>query len=62
MIDVSDRSALAVCDHCGRRELHGTRSAARRWLAGHEAGCAPGAFRHRQAQFTAEHRRRVASR
>lgn len=36
MIDESDRTALAICDHCGRRELHADRAAARRWLAEHE--------------------------
>lgn len=61
MIDVSDRTALAVCDHCGSRALFVTRPAARAWLATHEASCNPGSTRHRQAHHAATHRRRVAT-
>lgn len=37
MIDTSERSALAVCDQCGRREICTSHQTARRWLAEHEA-------------------------
>lgn len=49
MIDVSYRSALAICDHCGRRELHPDHASARAWMASHEAHAHPESSYAREA-------------
>lgn len=57
MIDTSTSSALAICDKCGRRQLHTTREAARSWLAGHEAHAHAGTYTDRNAAKVAATRR-----
>ena len=56
MIDMSASSALAICDHCDRRELWPDRDTARAWLAGHEQHAHPGTYTARWAQATATRR------
>lgn len=57
MIDVSDRTALAICDVCGRRELHTTHAGARAALARHEGHAHPGILRARKTEHEAATRR-----
>ena len=56
MIDMSDRTALAVCDSCGTREICLSRDTARSWLARHEAHAHPGTWTARQTLLMASKR------
>lgn len=61
MIDASFRSALAICDHCGRRSIHADYDAARKALARHEAHAHSSQQSARHAVICAETRRRLAN-
>ena len=57
MIDATQHSAVAVCDHCGRREVTTSRETARVWAAQHEALAHPESHKARKAARVAAKRR-----
>lgn len=57
MIDATQHSAVAVCDHCGRREVTTSRETARAWAAQHEALAHPESRKAREAARVAATRR-----
>lgn len=57
MIDATPHSAVAVCDHCGRREVTTSRETARAWAAQHEALSHPESRKAREAARVAATRR-----
>ena len=57
MIDATQHSAVAVCDHCGRREVTTSRETARAWAAQHEALAHPESRKAREAVRVAATRR-----
>lgn len=56
MIDATQHSAVAVCDHCGRREVTTSRETARAWLAQHEVLAHPKSRKAREAARVAARR------
>lgn len=56
MIDTSSKTNLAICDLCGRRELFISYSAARNFLAAHEARAHRASYNARRAVIQASRR------